>query len=94
MAVATAIVVFLPPTGAFNVPTSGKVDLSKLARIVLVQFISEAVVDAFATSLEMKGGMSQLHARYWRNTSASTVLTQLLLVCAVIGVVLGCLVSL
>jgi hypothetical protein len=91
MAVACAIVVLLPQTGTFDVPTAEVVTYTALARVVGLQVFAEIVVDTFATALEMKGGMAPLHEEYVKSTSAVTVVLQLGGVSTLVTFVIGCL---
>jgi hypothetical protein len=92
MALASAIVVLLSETGAFDVPTAGVVVYAALARVLGVQVFTEMAIDTFATALEAKGGMVPLHTDYLKCVTASNVAVQVATVGGVVAFVLGSLV--
>jgi hypothetical protein len=92
MALASAIVVLLSETGAFDVPTAGVVVYTVLARVLGVQVFTEMAIDTFATALEAKGGMVPLHAEYLKGVTASNVAVQVVLVGVMVAFVLGSLI--
>ena len=67
--IAAGILFWLPATGAFNVTATSNeaTDLVTLLRLVSYQAIPEVIVDAYASALEIRGGLSSQYAQYWKS---------------------------
>ena len=81
---AAALVYWLPPTGAFDLPAGvAGVEFAAVATLVAFQVGAEVFVDTFACALEGKGGLMSQYAAYWRGMRVSTVALKL-------GMTVGC----
>ena len=61
---ATAVLVWLVPTGAFEFSTE-PVGTDQVITITMFQIVPELFLDFFCTFVEVNGGLTKLHKSYW-----------------------------